>query len=70
MLSRLPALRVVEGFSRQLWSFSDTAPALILHYIRAHDYLPPADFRGAALRCPELGSDDYWSEIKKITPNF
>lgn len=35
------------------------APALILHYIRAHRYLPPARFLDAVLACPEPGSDEY-----------
>ena len=46
------------------------APALILHYIRAHQYLPPACFLEAALTCPEPGSDEYLRAIKQITPNF
>jgi hypothetical protein len=46
------------------------APALILHYIRAHRYLPPACFIGAVLVCPEPGSDEYRGEIKRITPSF
>ena len=46
------------------------APALILHYIRAHRYLPPACFIDAVLTCPEPGSDEYRSEIRRIVPNF
>lgn len=46
------------------------APALILHYIRAHRYLPPACFIDAVLTCPEPGSDEYRSEIRRILPNF
>jgi hypothetical protein len=46
------------------------APALILHYIRAHQYLPPICFLEAALACPEAGSNNYLSAIKKIAPEF
>jgi hypothetical protein len=46
------------------------APALILHYIRAHHYLPPACFIEAVLVCPEPDSADYRSEIKRIVPSF
>jgi len=45
------------------------APALILHYIRAHHYLPPVCFIDAVLACPEPGSDDYNSELRRIVPN-
>lgn len=46
------------------------APALILHYIRAHRYLPPACFIEAVLVCPEPDSADYRGQIKKIVPRF
>lgn len=46
------------------------APALILHYIRAHRYLPPACFIDAVLTGPEPGSDEYRREIRRIAPNF
>jgi hypothetical protein len=46
------------------------APALILHYIRAHHYLPPACFLEAVLNCPEPGSEEYRGAIKKIAPNL
>jgi hypothetical protein len=32
------------------------APALILHYIRAHSYLPPPSFTDAVLRRPDVRS--------------
>ena len=35
------------------------APSLVLHYIDAHQYLPPAEFISAVLRCPEVGSPEY-----------
>src|SRR5215470_10162475 len=46
------------------------APALILHYICAHRYLPPACFIDAVLTCPEPESDEYRSEIRRIVPNI
>ena len=46
------------------------APELILHYIRAHHYLPPSRFIEAALNCPEHDSDEYRAEIEKIAPQF
>jgi len=32
------------------------APKLILHYIDAHEYQPPAEFCDAVLACPPMGS--------------
>jgi hypothetical protein len=46
------------------------APALILHYIRAHQYLPPICFLEAVLACAEADSKHYLSAIKKIAPHF
>jgi hypothetical protein len=46
------------------------APSLILHYIRAHQYLPPACFVLAVLNCPEPGSEEYREAIRKIAPDF
>jgi len=46
------------------------APALILHYIRTHRYLPPACFLEAVLDCPEPGSAEYLDAIRKVAPNF
>lgn len=44
------------------------APALILHYIRFHHYLPPSYFLDAVLACPEPGSPEYLAAIEKISP--
>jgi hypothetical protein len=44
------------------------APALILHYIRCHHYLPPSYFLNAVLACPEPGSPEYLAAIEKICP--
>ena len=46
------------------------APALILHYIRAHQYLPPECFLEAVVSCPEPGSDQYLANLKKLAPEF
>ena len=35
------------------------APDLIVHYIDAHQYAPPAEFVDAVLACPEQCSDAY-----------
>lgn len=51
-------------------TFVYVAPALILHYIRVHRYLPPACFTDAVLACPEPASDEYRSEIRRIVPNI
>ncbi len=45
------------------------SPALILHYIRSHRYLPPSCFIEAVLACPEPGSDKYLSAMKRADPN-
>jgi len=41
------------------------SPALILHYIRGHNYRPPACFLEAVTRCAEPGSDEYIAGINK-----
>ncbi len=46
------------------------APALILHYIRCHKYLPPACFLEAAMGCAEPGSDEYIAAINKVGHRF
>lgn len=44
------------------------APALILHYIRAHNYQPPSAFLKAVVACPEPTSTEYLAELEKICP--
>jgi hypothetical protein len=44
------------------------APALILHYIRAHQYLPPTCFLDAALKCPNARSQEYHRAIEDLGP--
>jgi hypothetical protein len=40
------------------------APSLILHYIDAHHYLPPAAFLAAVHTCPPMGSSDYLNALR------
>jgi hypothetical protein len=42
------------------------APALILHYIRSHRYLPPSNFVEAVLACPDPESPEYTSAIYEL----
>jgi hypothetical protein len=52
------------------------APEMILHYVRVHQYRPPAEFCDALMRCPMMGSDAYfaailqtrWAEIVRRQP--
>jgi hypothetical protein len=41
------------------------APAGIAHYVTKHEYLPPKDFIRSALRCPEIGSVDYFERLQE-----
>jgi len=45
-----------------------SAPALILHYIRAHHYQPPAEFVDAVMRCPEPGSAEHVAALRRAAP--
>lgn len=45
------------------------SPALIVHYVEAHNYLPPQEFIDAVMNGPSPGSDEYKSAIK-LLPNF
>ena len=38
-------------------------PSLAAHYILAHGYAPPAEFCEAVLRCPAMGSPEYFQAI-------
>ena len=42
------------------------APALILHYIRAHSYRPPSSFTDALLRCPGVSSEEFLDTIDDL----
>jgi len=39
------------------------APEMILHYVRSHQYCPPASFCDALLACPDMGSDAYFTAM-------
>jgi len=38
-------------------------PSLAAHYILSHGYAPPAEFQEAVLRCPPMGSKEYFQAI-------
>lgn len=40
------------------------APSLIAHYIDAHGYAPPAEFREAVMRCPPMKSMPYYQLLR------
>ncbi len=40
------------------------APDLVQHYIEAHGYCPPEEFRAAVMRCPEMCSLEYFDAVK------
>lgn len=40
------------------------APSLILHYIDAHHYRPPAAFLAAVEACPPMGSQEYLNALR------
>jgi hypothetical protein len=39
-------------------------PEGILHYIRKHGYVPPAEFNRAVVECPSMGSRAYFDALK------
>ena len=40
------------------------APSLIVHYVDAHEYQPPAAFQCAVMECPEMRSLAYLTQLK------
>jgi hypothetical protein len=46
------------------------APAMVAHYMREHEYLPPTEFRECVLRCPDPGTDAYFSALKPFVDVF
>lgn len=40
------------------------APAMITHYVAAHDYLPPEGFVRAVMRCPDYASSAYCAALR------
>ena len=41
------------------------APAAILHYVRNHYYVPPAEFLEAVDHCPRYGSKEYLAALAR-----
>lgn len=48
--------------------FLYAAPSMIAHYILAHNYAPPRQFQEAVLRCPPMGSEEYFAAIRQHGP--
>ena len=48
--------------------FLYAAPSMIAHYILAHQYAPPQEFRDAVLRCPPMRSPEYFAAIIQHGP--
>jgi hypothetical protein len=42
------------------------APELVLHYVRAHSYLPPEEFVQAVLSAPLPGSDEFRAMVERF----
>lgn len=67
-----PGRKEVRIGAANLWlpadNFLFVAPSMILHYIDAHGYLPPAEFQAAVMACPEMRSTDYLKALVKNGP--
>lgn len=65
--------RVLSLGSSEIWvpgeKAVNSAPSLILHYIRHHQYQPAEGFCTAVLNCPKPDSDEYFAAIKQIAPD-
>lgn len=46
------------------------APAMILHYMEVHAYLPPDEFSRAVLACPPPLSDAYDAALRRFREHF
>ena len=46
------------------------APAMIVHYMRAHAYAPPPAFCSAVLACPEPETDAYYAALRRFVDVF
>lgn len=40
------------------------APSLVVHYIKYHQYSPPLPFQEALMKCPEMKSPAYLSDMR------
>jgi hypothetical protein len=65
----LCAYRSEASGSRNLFipgeGFVYVCPELIVHYMNAHHYSPPAEFCAAGLACPPMRSMDYLKRLLK-----
>jgi hypothetical protein len=48
--------------------FLYAAPSMIAHYILAHAYAPPQEFRDAVLGCPPMRSQEYFQAVAENAP--
>jgi hypothetical protein len=46
------------------------APAMVAHYMRKHEYLPPTEFRESVLRCHDPGTDAYFAALRPFLEVF
>jgi hypothetical protein len=46
------------------------SPAMIIHYIKEHDYLPPQEFIEAVLHGPKVNSEEYNNACEKSLENM
>jgi hypothetical protein len=51
-------------------TFLYVAPDLILHYVKVHDYLPPAAFIEAVRACPPQLSPEHMELLRPYLPYF
>jgi hypothetical protein len=48
--------------------FCYVAPSLVLHYMDAHQYVPPDEFIKAVLECPPIRSQEYQKAVQALAP--
>jgi hypothetical protein len=42
------------------------APEGVVHYVEDHQYAPPNRFVTAVLGCPDIGTDEYFTELRRV----
>jgi len=42
------------------------APGGVVHYVEDHRYAPPNRFVSAVLGCPDIGTDEYFTELRRV----
>ena len=71
-LFQSPGMPSVPMGNRNLFlpgaGFLYIAPSLVLHYIDAHQYLPPDEFIKAVLDCPPTRSQEYQKAVQACAP--